>query len=222
VTVAVFFRRFWWALVLAAMGVYTLIDPAGALSAAQAPFYLAAYLTGLRGQRLTHASTDDNGDIVESPEELAAAASSTLGRDVSVDAYALARNIHSEEGGSGQSTQLAIAFVAINVAGGDLVGLLTRCKRASGSGKFGSQTGRWASTASDPYEGDLQVAELALSGQVADPTGGAVHYFRPGLQDILLGEGKVSKSADEVDAAWGGDGYNVPGADEAIFLYKAA
>lgn len=187
-----------------------------------APIYHLAYLTGMRGKRLTHSTTDDNGDVVESPVELAIAASQVVGRDVTAAAYALARNIHSEEGGSDQATQTAVAWVAVNVANGSIVSLLTRCRRASGQGKFGSQTGRWASTARDPYEGDLEVAEGVLSGAIPDPTGGAVHYFRPTLQDLLFNQGKVKRTADEVASNWGGNGYTVDGVDSGLTFFQSA
>lgn len=191
-------------------------------SVVAAPVYLMAYFTGIRGRRLTTSTLDTNGDIVETPTDLAAAASAFLGRDVSVSAYALARNIHSEEASSSQATQAAIAWVAMNVSGGDIVGLLTRDKNAHGVGRFGVQTGRWASTKSDPYEGDLEVAEAVLSGTYPDPTNGAVHYFRPTLQDILFNQGKVTKTADQIETSWGGDGYTVPGVDSGLTFFQAA
>jgi hypothetical protein len=192
-------------------------------------------LVGTKGRRLTHA-TDEvfpegderagelTGNILETPGELAAEASGLLGRDVSAAAYALARNIRSEEGNSGIEAQIAIAWVALNVAGGSdgLVALLTRSKSDAHAGRFGTQTGRWASTAKDPYEGDLAVAEGVLSGLFPDPTDGAIHYFRPSLQDLLLDAGKVSRSADEIDAAWGGEGFTVAGVDDQLVFYRRA
>lgn len=191
-------------------------------SVVTAPLYFLSYFTGVRGKRLTTSTTDSNGDIVESPIELARQASATLGRDVSVEAYALARNIHSEEASSDQATQAAVAWVAVNVADGDILRLLTRCKRASGNGKFGAQKGRFASTARDPYAGDLEVAEAVLSGAYPDPTEGAVHYFRPTLQDILFNQGKVSKTADQIEASWGGNGYQVAGVDAGLTFFGVA
>ena len=191
-------------------------------SVVTAPFYYLSYFTGIKGKRLTKGTVNENGDIVESPEDLAAQASITLGREVSVEAYSLARNIHSEEASSDQATQAAVAWVAVNVSNGDIVGLLTRCKRASGRGKFGLQTGRWASTARDPYEGDLEVAESILSGTYPDPTNGAVHYFRPTLQDILFNEGKVSKTADQIETSWGGNGYKIDGVDDGLTFFGVA
>ena len=194
-----------------------------------APLFWASYFIGVRGRRLTHATTDANGDIVETPEDLAAQASQVVGRSVDVNAYALARNIHSEEASSDAPTQAAIAYVALNVSHGDVVGLLTRNKNASGAGKFGDQrSGRWASTASDPYEGDLQIAETVLGGNVPDPTisdtapMGAIHYFRPTLQDILFSQGKVRTTSEQIEANWGGDGYTVPGVDSGLLFFGPA
>lgn len=201
-----------------AIGVYYRPSP----SLITAPLFWASYFVGVRGRRLTRATTDDNGDIVESPAELAAQASQVVGRDVNVNAYALARNIHSEEASSDSPTQAAIAYVAVNVSHGDIVGLLTRDKNPSGVGKFGHQSGRWASTAADPYESDLQIAETVLSGNVPDPTNGAVHYFRPTLQDILFNEGKVRKTSDQIEADWGGQGYTVPGVDSGLMFFGPA
>jgi hypothetical protein len=191
-------------------------------SVVTAPFYYLSYFTGVRGQRLTKGTVDENGDIVESPDDLASQASITVGREVSTDAYALARNLHSEEASSDQATQAAVAWVAVNVARGDIVGLLTRCKRTSGKGKFGLQTGRWASTERDPYAGDLEVAEAVLSGTYPDPTNGAIHYFRPTLQDILFRKGKVTKTADDIEASWGGDGYKIAGVDDGLTFFGVA
>lgn len=172
-----------------------------------------------RGARLTHTSLDGNGDIAESPEFLA----SSVG--VSSDEYALARMLASEEENSSQQTKVAIAWVAVNVAaarGQSITRLLTTDNNDHGDGKFGKQTGRWASTASDPYEGDLTISQAVLSGAVSDPTGGAVHFFNPSLQDRLFGLGKVTKTSDEIDSSWGGAGFKVAGVNPDVTFYRNA
>ncbi len=177
-----------------------------------------------RGKRLTYATVDDLGDVVETPDALADAAANQINAMVRTDEYALARMLASEEESANQQTKVAIGFVALNVANGrgtSVTGLLTTDVNDHGQGKFGKQSGRWASTLSDPYEGDLHIAQAILQGQVEDPTGGAVHYYRPTLQDKLYALGKVKKMADEIDVAWGGNGFTVPGADSGITFYRA-
>ena len=180
-----------------------------------------------RGKRLTHTTLDGAGNIAADPHALALQAAAVAGADVSDDEYALARMVSSEEGGADRATKIAICWVAVNdgQAFGGVVQVLTYDKSAAGSGYFGNQTGRRYSTARDPYEDDLEIARAVLSGQEPDTTGGATHFFRSALQDVLLAEGRVKKSAADVDASWRGYGF-VPvapdGADPAITFYRKA
>jgi len=174
-----------------------------------------------RGRRLTRTTLDENNDVPDAPADLAAEAGSEMGRPVSLEAYALARMLASEESKASATTKAAIAWVAVNEArrrGTSVSGLLLR-DNGPGNGRFGEQRGRYASTRTDPYEGDLQVAEAVLSGEVGDITGGAVHFYRPELQDRLYDLGKTSKTAEQIDREWGGEGFTIEGAEEGLKFY---
>jgi hypothetical protein len=173
-----------------------------------------------RGARLTHTVLNDAGDVDDDPSSLAIAASAVAGRDVSLDELALSRMLASEEATSSAATKIAIAWVAVNEARrrGVTAAALLLADRGPGDGHFGEQRGRYASTRADSYEGDLQIASDVLEGRVADITSGAVHFYRPKLQDQLYAKGKTSKTAADVAAAWG-NGYNVDGTDEGIVFF---
>jgi hypothetical protein len=141
-----------------------------------------------RGRRLTHASYGPDGVVRVKPQQLADEAGTDL------DTYALARMISSEHGRDDNVTKAAIAHVALNYAarvGRSISGLLLRANNAQHSGFFGTQrdideestryneSDRYASTALDPYEGELQIATAVLSGEVPDPTGGAIQFDAP-------------------------------------------
>lgn len=174
-----------------------------------------------RGRRLTHTTPNESGDIENDPQSLADEASAVVGREVSLEAYALARMLASEEERASTTTKVAIAWVAVNEAArrGVSVPVLLLADRGPGDGFFGEQRGRYASTAADPYEGDLQAAEAVLSGEIGDITGGAIHFYRPELQDRLYDMGKTSKTAADIDAAWGGNGFTIAGAEEGLRFY---
>ncbi len=206
----------WWVWVLVILGIILLAPAAG----------LVVLNVLTRGKRLTYTTLDDNGDCQTSPQDCAAQASAALGIDtVDVDAYSLARMLASEEESATPTTKAALAWVALNVAaarGTTITMLVTTDVNAHGDGLYGHQAGRWASTASDPYEQDLNVALNCLAGSTPDPTGGAVHFFRPTLQDKLFSLGKVRATAAQVDTNWGGNGFTVPGVDSGITFYKPA
>jgi hypothetical protein len=81
----------------------------------------------------------------------------------------------------------------------------------------------YASTVLDPYDDDIAIAKAVLTGQLGDPTGGATNFFRPGLQDTLYAEGKVTRDADAVVADWTAGGLaqvsidGIPGDELAFF-----
>lgn len=177
-----------------------------------------------RGTRLTRTSLDENGDVDADPMDLVANAASVAGVTVTLNEYALARMLGSEEANADPNTKVAIAWVALNEAerrGVSIANLLLR-DNGPGNGRFGEQRGRYASTARDPYEVDLQIAQSIISGQVGDITGGAIHFYRPDLQDRLYDMGKVSKTAAEIDESWGGGGFTIDTVDEGITFYRAA
>lgn len=142
-----------------------------------APAALAVRDVVTRGKRLSR-STLVAGTIAESIEELVSQASTTLGRNVDRAAYALARMLRSEYGSGPVKAKTAMAWVAVNDAanlGRDLVWTLNAGDRKGVA--FGSQAGgQRYSTAQDPYESDLALAEAVLGEELADPTGGAVKF----------------------------------------------
>jgi hypothetical protein len=180
-----------------------------------------------RGKRLTRTTLDSTGNVAADPHALAAAAGELLGELVGDEEYALARMVSSEEGDADRETKVAIAWVAVNDAQafGGVVQVLTYSTTSSERGYFGDQTGRRYSTARDPYEDDLAVARAVLSGMEPDTTGGSTHFFRSALQDVLLAQGRVSRSAAEVDDKWRSEGfepYAPAGADSDITFYRRA
>jgi hypothetical protein len=142
-----------------------------------APIAHAARDFVTRGKRLTRSTLTD-GVIEESVDELVLEASATMGRVVERRAYALARMLRSEYGTGPVAAKIAMAWVALNDAadlGRDLVSTLNAGDRHGVA--FGSQAGgQRYSTAQDPYENDLQIAEAVLGGEITDPTDDAVKF----------------------------------------------
>lgn len=141
-----------------------------------------------KGKRLTRTSYGHDGVIRDDPALLAEQANTDL------DSYALARMIASEHGREPYNYKAAVGHVAINYAssvGRSVSSLLLRANNPDHTGHFGTQrdidessanfneSDRYASTALDPYEGDLQVAVAVLSGQVPDFTFGAIQFDSP-------------------------------------------
>jgi hypothetical protein len=149
-----------------------------------------------RGKRLTHASYGDDGVVPADPNDLAAQAG------LSLDAYALARMISSEEGQSSNRVKAAVAHAAITHAakGGKTISqVLLHAVDPNHSGYFGTfknidedspnyttdskgnpnAADRYASTALDPYDGDGQIAVGCIDGSIPDETGGADQFDRP-------------------------------------------
>lgn len=135
-------------------------------------------LTG--ATRLTHVTENESGDVDQSPESLAAAASEVLGQEVGVEEYALARMLRNERTparkGGNQAEAVAIVWVALNDAnqhnGGDIVRCIT------GGKGFGHQLGRkYASGRNDPYDVDLELVRQCMNGELQDPTGGRTHFM---------------------------------------------
>jgi hypothetical protein len=138
-----------------------------------------------RGKRLTHATYGADGVVNVSPDDLASMMGATL------DEAALARMISSEQGNSDTTTKSAVALVAVNYAnrtGTSVSSLLLRAKNPAHDGYFGTQrdidqesanfnkSDRYASTALDAYEGDLEIARGVLGGTIADFTLGAIQF----------------------------------------------
>lgn len=169
-----------------------------------------------RGARLTHATYGADGVVNVDPQTLA-----DLSGASSLDAYALARMISSEEGRADNRTKAAVALVAVNKArrgGKTISSLLLHAINSSHSGFFGTQrdvdedssnynsSDRYASTAIDPYEGDLAIAEKVLSGELADFTFGAIQFDRQAgeknpdkIAADRIAEGRTQVYPDGVD-----------------------
>ena len=156
--------------------------------------FTAAINSITQGRRLTRAPYDTTTGVVPGrPGELAAAAGLDL------ETYALARMIASEEGRSTSGVQALVAHATVNYARGrgrSISAVLLAAKNPDHDGSFGTQkdlertvtTGdgkevhpsdRYASTASDPYEGHAAVAQGVLDGSIPDLTGGADQFDRP-------------------------------------------
>lgn len=143
-----------------------------------------------QGARLTRCPYDKSTGVAPcDPEALAAQAGLDL------ETYALARMIASEEGNSSREVQALVAHAvknAADAAGTTIAAKLLRAKLPSHSGYFGTQrnieegtagyngSDRFASTATDPYEGHAAVAAGVLDGTIPDLTGGATQFDRTG------------------------------------------
>ncbi len=171
-----------------------------------------------QGARLTRCPYDKTTGVVPcDPGELAGQAGATL------EEYALARNIASEEGNSPPAVQALVAQVAKNEAarrGISIAALLLNAVNSDHSGNFGTQkdidpssdrkgsSDRWASTASDPYAGHLAVARGVLSGSIPDISGGANQYDRPSGESNpdAIAKRRVAAGSELVDLGDVGQG----------------
>lgn len=172
-----------------------------------------------QGSRVTNASySKTTGVVPGSPDYLAGVAG------VDVEVYSLARNIASEEGNSNAATQAAAGWATKNhadAAGKTITTVLTHAVYAPHSGVYGTQrnievgtpngpnpaTGfkggsdRYASTALDPYEGHIAVAQGILDGTIPDITQGADQYDRPAGESNpdAIAASRVASGSTEVD-----------------------
>ncbi len=137
---------------------------------------VSSVVTGNR--RLTVAKLNQAGVVLDSPVDLASRASTTVGRDVDVDSYSLARAIVSEaSSGESDTSKLYRAHVLINLSnsrGLSLTQLATAHTNPDRDGHYGRQIGGTFATTADPYVRDLELAELARSE--SDSTGGAIQF----------------------------------------------
>jgi hypothetical protein len=169
-----------------------------------------------QGRRLTRCSYDKSTGVAPcEPEQLAAEAGLDL------DTYALARAIASEEGNSTPEVQALVAHAMQNharIAGKSISAVLLAAKNPAHYGLFGTQkdlettlsngkhpSDRYASTATDPYEGHAAIARGVRDGSIPDLTGGADQFDRTLSDD----------NADKVAANRRADGKEiVPGLDD--------
>lgn len=171
-----------------------------------------------RGTKLTNTSLDDDGTIPDDPAELAAQASAVMGREVSLDVYALARMIRSEGALEGLPRAHVAINDALNLGGWSLARLITYSTVSARDGLFGKQKSRRYSSAHDPYVGDVLTAEQAIAEAAAgvDPTGGADHFVDKGG---FLHPGQY----DDVVTRWGAQGlepYTVDGYPSSFVVFR--
>jgi hypothetical protein len=178
-----------------------------------------------RGERLTHSPADSTGLVADDPD--------TLWQQVpgaTQESYSAARMLGSEEPRTDPATQAAICWALINESsrrGTTITALLVKAKNARNDGYYGSQmdkdptssnykgSDRYATTALDPYQRELDIANQCLSGQIPDPTGGATNFDRAGEE----------KNPDKVAAdrvASGLQLVSVPSADSDIRFWRSA
>jgi hypothetical protein len=172
-----------------------------------------------RGNRLTETYLNVDGSIAEEPTDLAKLAATVVGRDVDVDAYSAARMVRSEEGSQPPEVRQLLVHVLINDAaalGWSLTQTVTYSTNPDRNTLYGFQTSRRYSTAVDPYEQDLYLAEQVIAARAAggaDPTGGATKFFSRGLAmnplpQAWLDQGYVAENVD-------------PAPDRLVFFRKA-
>lgn len=153
----------------------------------------------LRGNRVTSAPySKTTGAVNVPPETLASQAG------VDVDTYSLARMISSEEGRSSNTIKAAVGWAAMNhanAAGKSITAVLTQNKNHQGL--YGTQVGGYASTALDPYEGDIAIATGILTGTIADMTGGADQFDRPSgeANPDAVAQNRIDSGSHEVTVA---------------------
>lgn len=134
-----------------------------------------------------------------------------IGEFTDSDVEALARMLASEHPREADFVQVALAWTAKNMA--DRRGL-TVFKLLAPDGKFGSQSGRYASTVNPANDRFRAIARSVLDGSVADPTPGAIQFDAPDTQDWLYEHGKVRLDAAGVAASRTSEGrrlFELPG-----------
>ncbi len=158
----------------------------------------------IRGNRVTNAPYSKiTGAVNISPADLASQAG------VDVDTYSLARMISSEEGRSSNAVKAAVGWAAMNHAnssGKSITDVLTTNKNHPGL--YGTQVGGYASTANDPYEGDIAIAQGILTGTISDMTGGADQFDRPSgeADPDAVAANRVASGSHEVTVSGIDDG----------------
>jgi hypothetical protein len=112
--------------------------------------------------------------------------------------------ISSEEGRSSNTIKAAVGWAAMNhanAAGKSITAVLTQNKNHQGL--YGTQVGGYASTALDPYEGDIAIATGILTGTIADMTGGADQFDRPSgeANPDAVAQNRIDSGSHEVTVA---------------------
>lgn len=166
----------------------------------------SSWPASLPGRKITNVPAGDDGWVAVPPADLARAA------NLDLQTYTLARIIGSEFDSGRPIEKIAIGHVVKNVArqrGWTISQMATFTTKYGDQGLFGSQEhGRFASTARDPTDRDVAVAQVVLRG--GDPTGGADKFFDPETQDILHARRPDAYvSAAEIFRTWTAEGRKV-------------
>lgn len=152
------------------------------------------------------------------------------GRGVSPDVYALARVIESEASGLPWIGQVGVAWVVRNVAakkGRTILRTVTRATLehgktdGTGDGFFGRQGDsiggyRFVASSKDPPDDVIETATAVASGDVDDPTGGALNFDSP--QSYGKQAGTSADGADAFATSREGEGkelVTLPGVSES-------
>jgi hypothetical protein len=227
--------------VLSRLGVRPRYHRAGKVLGALLVFGVAAYFSPDVYDRLTHgarlpgpagAQAPDGGLLYEDPITLASSAG------YPVEQYSLARAIASEGGGkyANAAERQAIGSAIMNYArakyGADGAPITRAVTEGAGTGYYGAQNagkGRYVSTRFAPRARDLDLADDLLTGRLGDNTGGATHFFNPGLFAVLIKKStkNYTKTWQDVHDAWLRDGYEfraIDGVDPDHFVvaFKAS
>jgi hypothetical protein len=179
-----------------------------------------------RGARLTYGTLGDDGIVAEDPAELVAAASLVMGREISTDAYALARMARSEGIDAGA--------LRIHVALNDLADLndrrgfgwsasdlITYSTDSDARGHFGIQLHRRYASTQDPYQGDVVLAEgtMAEHARGADQTLGAIKFVDKSSFGVQAGTGSYA----DLVTRWAKDGlapFSIPGESSDFVVFR--
>lgn len=212
----------WWHLALAAGGLLLLAEGGDVVE--EVGNVIRDYTS--RGKRLTVSPRMVNNQVPTYPANLLAEAQATLGRDISMDAYALARMIRAEGGSGPVPEKQARAWVAVNDSRAHGWSMLYTI--AGPDYLFGQQRGwRYASGRDertggtvDPFENDLNVAEAVLSGELADNTGGATKFVDIDSFGVQPGTGTYEETVAKWRRESGLEPFEVEGARAPFRVFR--
>lgn len=182
----------------------------------------------LTGGKITSSSPGPDGQIAQSPDELLAQASATMGRPVSMDAYALAR-MAASEGSAEAAPRMHVALNDGDKHGWDALTTVTYSTAGGRTGSFGPQfvssprVVRRYATSRDPSRALLELAERVIveHAQGVDPTDGAVKFADASSFGVQEGTG----SFEDTVTRWAGEGLspaNVPGYSSDFYVFRRA
>jgi len=136
------------------------------------PVMLALSFIG-RGRRLGTHHQDDNGNNIESTDDLVAGATAILGRPVAREAYVLASVSASEHAHAAEKEKALIQRIVMNYAAAKGISIE---QAVTGGHGMGTQPGRYCSTVNAPWMDDLKYSEANLAGTQPNFSYGAKHW----------------------------------------------